>query len=111
MRPLARAGLPVFGGLALAVASGWHGRVGPAPRAWDQELCSYSPPRSCRDGVLQSGWPLAYLVDARGVSRVGRLAIGEDHFHPWAFAVDAAVAGALIWLLLFRARAGPPKSG
>ena len=110
MRRLARAGLSLLGGLTLAVASGWYERVGPAPRAWDEELCSYSPPPSCRDGVLQGGWPLAYLVDAPGVSRVGRLAIGEDHFREWAFAVDAAGAAALIWLL-FRARARPSKGG
>ena len=88
-------------GLALASGSRWYERVGPAPTAWhESEVCSFSPPRSCRDGVLQAGWPLAYLVDAPGVSRVGQLALVEDKFRPAAFAVDAALGTLIGWGVL-----------
>jgi len=97
----ARLTLSAVAGLVIAIATSWYQRIGPAPPEWDQELCSYHPPRSCRDGVLQGGWPLAYIVDSPGVSVVGKVTIvGEDHFHPLPFAVDAALAGALVWLLL-----------
>ena len=100
--------LSAVAGLALAIASSWYQRIGDAPPEWDQELCSYTPPRSCRDGVLKGGWPLPYVVDAPGVSVVGNVTIiGEDHFHPGPFVADAALAAALVWLLLgVRARRG-----
>jgi len=99
MRSPARVALSTIAGLALAISSRWYERIGRAPAAWDDELCSLDPPRSCREGVLKGGWPLPYLVDAPGVSVVGKLSIGEDHFQPWAFAADAAIAGAVVWLL------------
>ena len=90
-----------------AVATSWYQGMGPAPPEWDQELCSYTPPRSCREGVLQGGWPFPYVVDAPGISVVGKVTIvGEDHFHPVPFVVDALIAGAVVWLLL-RARRSP----
>jgi hypothetical protein len=91
--------LSALAGLALAVASAWYERIGPAPPGWSQEICSYDPPRSCRDGVLLAGWPLPYLIDAPGVSRVGTLSIWEDHFRPWSFAADALAASVVVWLL------------
>lgn len=99
MHPLARIALSALAGLTLAVATAWYERFGPAPSGWTQEVCSYNPPRSCRFGVLQAGWPLPYLIDAPGVSRVGQLSIGEDHFHPWAFASDALAGAVLVWVL------------
>jgi hypothetical protein len=99
MRPLARIALVALAGLAFATATRPYERVGPAPPAWGQELCSYNPPRSCRFGAIQAGWPLPYLVDKPGVSRVGQLAIGEDDFRPWAFAFDALAAATVVWLL------------
>jgi hypothetical protein len=99
-RWLTRLALSAVAGLLFAVATGWYERIGRAPPAWDQELCSYSPPRSCRFGVLQSGWPLPYLVDAPGVSRVGQLAFGEDHLRPWAFVADALIGSVIVWLVM-----------
>ena len=94
-------GLALLFGLAFAACSRWHERVGPAPVAWhESEVCSFSPPRSCRDGVLQAGWPLAYLLDAPGVSRVGQLALVEDQFRPAAFGADAALGAIVGWGLL-----------
>ena len=100
----ARLVLAAAAGLAFAVATSWYQRIGPAPPEWDNELCSYNPPRSCRHGVLQGGWPLPYIVDSPGVSVVGKVTIiGEDRFRPWAFAADALIAALAVWLLL-RAR-------
>lgn len=97
----ARLVLAAVAGLAFTLATSWYQRIGPAPPEWDQELCSYTPPRSCRDGVLQGGWPLPYIVDSPGVSVVGKVTIiGEDRFRPRAFVADALIAGVVIWLLL-----------
>lgn len=101
MRTGKRATLSTVAGLVLAIASSWYQRIGDAPPEWDQELCSYTPPRSCREGVLKGGWPLPYIVDSPGVSVVGKVTIiGEDRFHAAPFLADAAIAGALVWLLL-----------
>ena len=101
MTPRARLVLAAVGGLVFALATSMYQRIGPAPPEWHQELCSYTPPRSCRYGVLQAGWPLPYVVDAPGISVVGKVTIvGEDHFHPWPFVADALIAGAVVWLLL-----------
>jgi hypothetical protein len=107
MRASSRPGFALLLGVALAALSRGYERIGPAPTSWrDTELCSFSPPRPCRDGVLQAGWPLAYLVDTPGISRVGQLALVEDQFRPAAFVADAAI-GALVSGLILRGSAPP----
>ena len=101
MNARSRVPLSAIAGLACAVGTAWYQRVGAAPPEWDQELCSFQPPRSCREGVLVGGWPFPYLVDRPGVSVVGKITIiGEDDFHPVPFAADAIVLGGLIYLLV-----------
>ena len=79
--------------LALTIASVRVERVGRAPEAWSQEMCAPEPYHPCGEGVLQGGFPVAYVLDRPGISVMGKLALVEDLFRPWAFALDAALFG------------------
>lgn len=89
--------------LALALASSYVERVGPAPAAWRDELCSPFPLHPCGEGVLQGGWPFAFLLDKPGISVMSALGLVEDRFEPWAFWADVAAYWAallgLAWLV------------
>ena len=87
--------LPAAVGVALATV--WIERVGRAPDAWRDELCSPMPLHPCGQGVLQGGWPVAFLIDKPGISVMGRLGLVEDRFQPRAFALDVGA----IWLVMF----------
>ena len=89
----------LFTALVLAMASVRYERVGPAPAAWAQELCSPMPLHSCGEGVLQGGWPLPFLLDRPGVPVVGRLAYAEDRFRAWPFVVDVVAWWLPLWVL------------
>lgn len=102
MRPLR----PLAALLALAVlltlASGAARRTRPEVQEWD---CPPAP-ASCARPVLVLGFPFPYVSDNQGISVVGSASLpgalmGEDFFHPGAFAADVAVyfaAAALGWL-------------
>jgi hypothetical protein len=89
--------------LAIALGSVYVERVGPAPAAWRDELCSPFPLHACAEGVLQGGWPFAFLLDKPGISVMSALGLVEDRFEAWAFWADvAAYWAALIgfaWLV------------
>ena len=82
--------------LGLTLASVRVERVGRAPDAWSQELCAPEPHHPCGEGVLQGGFPMAYLLDRPGISVMGKLTFVEDLFRPGAFALDVAA----VWLTL-----------
>jgi hypothetical protein len=82
--------------LAIALGSAYVERVGPAPAAWRDELCSPFPLHPCAEGVLQGGWPFAFLLDKPGISVMSALGLVEDRFEPWAFWANVAV----FWLTL-----------
>jgi hypothetical protein len=84
-------------GAVLALATMRVERVGAAPPSWRDELCAPEPLHPCTAGVLQGGWPLAYLVDRPGISVMGQLAPVEDLFLPIAFAADVVA----FWIALF----------
>ena len=74
-------------------------RVGPTPVNWDQELCAPEPLHPCAQGVLQGGWPLAFLFDRPGISVMGKLGFFEDLFRLRTFAFDAVVIWLPLWAL------------
>jgi hypothetical protein len=96
MRALRGIALTLPLAIALAAASVELERVGPAPAAWHAERCAPMPLHACAEGVLQGGWPAAFLLDQPGVSRMGQLAFVEDRFRPGAFVLDALLA----WIAL-----------
>ncbi|HEU0076183.1 MAG TPA: hypothetical protein VFQ76_00965 [Longimicrobiaceae bacterium] len=82
--------------LALAVlltlASSAVRRTRPEVQEWD---CPPAP-ASCAKPVLVLGFPFPYVSDNQGISVVGSASLpgalmGEDFFHPGAFAADVAV--------------------
>ena len=53
-------------------------------------------PQSCARPVVVLGFPFPYVSDFHGISPVGSASLsgallGEDHFHPGAFAADAGL--------------------
>lgn len=53
-------------------------------------------PASCARPVVVLGFPFPYISDYHGISVVGSASLsgallGEDHFHPSAFAADAGL--------------------
>jgi hypothetical protein len=89
--------LTLLAAFAFALAGMWVERVGRAPEAWRDELCSPMPLHPCAEGVLQGGWPAAFLIDKPGISVMGQLGLVEDRFQPWAFALDVGA----IWLATY----------
>jgi hypothetical protein len=94
-----RGALSVVVALGLTIASVRVERVGRAPDAWSQELCAPEPYHPCSEGVLQGGFPVGYIVDRPGISVMGRLALVEDLFRPWAFALDVSIFGLVSFAL------------
>ncbi len=92
--------------LVLALLSVFVERVGPAPAAWRDELCSPFPLHPCDEGVLQGGWPLAYLLDKPGISVMAELGLIEDRFEAVPFYLNVAVFWAVLlgiaWLMKVR---------
>ena len=80
----------------LALLSVFVERVGPAPATWRDELCSPFPLHPCEEGVLQGGWPLAYLLDKPGISVLAQLGLVEDRFERAPFFLDVAMYWALL---------------
>lgn len=91
----------------LSLASSAVRRTRMEVQEWD---CPPAP-ASCARPVLVLGFPFPYVSDNQGISVVGSASlfgalIGEDFFHPAAFAADVGVylaAAAAAWLAL-RAR-------
>ena len=54
-------------------------------------VCGRAGSELCYRPVLKGGFPVAYLLDAPGVSVEGQLAFIEDDFQPVAFTLDVAV--------------------
>jgi hypothetical protein len=108
MRALRRGAVTLVAAVALALLSVFVERVGPAPASWRDESCSPFPLHPCDEGVLQGGWPLAYLLDKPGISVMAELGLVEDRFHPVPFFLNVAVYWALllgaVWLLGARRR-------
>ena len=89
-----------------ALSSVFVERVGPAPAAWRDELCSPFPLHPCDQGVLQGGWPLAYLLDKPGISVMAELGLIEDRFEAVPFFLDVAVFWAVLLGVAWMMRVG-----
>ena len=92
----------------LALLTVFVERVGPAPVTWRDELCSPFPLHPCDEGVLQGGWPLAYLLDKPGISVMAELGLIEDRLVVVPYFLDVAVFWTLLlgiaWLIGVRRR-------
>lgn len=97
---------------AIALLTAYVERVGPAPAQWRDELCSPFPLHPCDEGVLQGGWPLAYLLDKPGISVMSQLGMIEDRFEPTPFFLNVALFWAVLlgasWLPAARRRERAP---
>jgi hypothetical protein len=68
-------------------------------------------PQSCARPVVVSGSPISYISDFHGISPVGSTSfvsalLGEDHFRPGAFVLNALVhvcVVAAVWMVVRRA--------
>lgn len=102
------------GWLASWVARVWSVRASRvrAPAQWRDELCSQFPLHPCDEGVLQGGWPLAFLLDKPGISVMAQLGLIEDRFEATPFFLDLALFWAALlgasWLPAARRRGGAP---
>ena len=98
--------------LAIALFTVFVERVGPAPTQWRDELCSPFPLHPCDEGVLQGGWPLAFLLDKPGISVMAQLGLIEDRFEASPFLLDLALFWAALlgasWLVAARRQRGAP---
>ena len=103
-----RGGLTLLAALVLTLITSYVERVGPAPAGWRDELCSPFPLHPCAEGVLQGGWPFAYLLDKPGISVMAQLGLIEDRFEPRAFWLDVLAfwmaLSALGWFAASRRR-------
>jgi hypothetical protein len=88
LRPLRRGAVTLVVAVVLAWGTVFVERVGPAPPGWRDELCSPFPLHPCGEGVLQGGWPFAYLLDKPGISVMASLGLIEDRFETRAFLAD-----------------------
>jgi hypothetical protein len=86
--------------LALALALTAASSAVPGTRLEVQDWDCPPAPASCARPVRVAGFPLPYISDYHGISPVGSTSLtgallGEDHFHPGAFAANVAVYLAL----------------
>lgn len=70
-------------------------RRGPEEVAYGN-LCGPTMSDLCYKPALKGGFPIAYLVDAPGVSVEDQLSFGEDHFRAREFALDVVIYFALL---------------
>ena len=101
--------------LAVAVALALASSAVRGTRMEVQEWDCPPAPASCAKPVPVLGFPFPYVSDNQGVSVVGSASlfgalIGEDFFHPAAFAADVAAyfAAAALAALAFRRRRRRP---
>lgn len=59
-------------------------------------MCGPNSSDPCYEPELKGGFPIAYLIDAPGVSVEHQLSLGEDDLHPEALALDVALYFAAI---------------
>ncbi|HET7867536.1 MAG TPA: hypothetical protein VFL86_24290 [Burkholderiaceae bacterium] len=73
-------------------------------------LCGPTSNDPCYEPELKGGFPIAYLIDAPGVSVEHQLSLGEDHLRPEALALDVAFYFAailcVVWVASRHSRQG-----
>jgi len=92
MRPsakLSRIGISLALAIALALLSVHVERVGPEVTEYGN-LCGPNTASPCHKPVLKGGFPVAYLVDAPGISVERQLSFGEDQLFVGALMLDIA---------------------
>ncbi|WP_306393866.1 hypothetical protein [Telluria beijingensis] len=96
-------GLVLIAATTLALVSVNIERRGPELVSYGN-LCGPTADDPCHVPALKGGFPVAYLVDAPGISVERRLGFGEDTLRPGALVVDIAVYFAIImamaWAIL-----------
>lgn len=75
---------------ALALLSVHIERSGPELEAYGN-LCGPTSDQPCLEPALKGGFPLAFLVDAGGLSVEHKLSLFEDRLHRDALAIDVAL--------------------
>lgn len=93
------AGLAFVLALMLTLLSSFVERIGPEVAAYGN-LCGPHHNDLCYQPVLKSGYPIAYVFDAPGVSVERKLGV-EDKLSAGAFVLDIAIYF-VIFLLVFR---------
>ena len=81
--------------ITLALLSVCVERIGPELAVYGN-LCGQSAADPCYKPVLKGGFPVAYLVDAPGISVERQLAFVEDQLLVGTLALDVAIYFALI---------------
>lgn len=84
------AGLALIAAIALALLSVHIERIGPDLVQYGN-LCGPAGSAPCYKPALKGGFPIAYLVDAPGISVERQLAFFEDNLHPGALGADVAL--------------------
>ena len=88
--------------ITLAFMSVFVERTGPELVQYGN-LCGAAAVDPCYQSALKGGFPVAYLVDAPGVSRERQLAFGEDKLSAGALLLDIAVYFAICMLVMIQA--------
>ncbi|NHZ32942.1 hypothetical protein [Massilia rubra] len=96
-------GLVLAMAMTLAFLSAFVERTGPQLAQYGN-LCGPAATDPCYKPVLKGGFPVAYLLDAPGVSRERQLAFVEDHLSPAGLILDVAVYFVTLLIALFVAR-------
>lgn len=93
-------GRVLIAAIALALLSVHVERTGPDLVQYGN-LCGPAATDPCYRPVLKGGFPIAYLFDAPGVSRPGRLAFIEDELHANALVANVAVVFVMLMAIAY----------
>lgn len=71
-------------------------------------LCGAAGNSPCYEPALKGGFPIAYLVDAPGISVQRKLSFGEDNLHAAALVANIAVYFAILMAILWAVKRRKP---
>jgi hypothetical protein len=100
-KPVRSIALGLVLSITVAILSVNVERIGPEQIEYGN-LCGPSSSDACYKPAFKGGFPVAFLIDAPGVSVEYQLAFVEDNFYPWAFVLDVAAYLAVYLLVLAR---------
>lgn len=107
MKKLGLASLIFLLATVLALLSVNIQRTGPEMVEYGN-MCGPTSSDPCHEPELKGGFPIAYLIDAPGVSVEHQLSLGEDDLRPEALALDVALYVAailcVVWVVSGRSR-------